>query len=693
MREPHQTYAYWARTLSLTTTAMLPLASEIQAQVSGEPLEEIVVTATRTSQSVFNSASTISVIDESSLNHATVPTLAEILRDVPGVQVSDSGQPGLGRIRVRGEESRRTAILVNNQELSDHHEVGTPLTLHPAMVERIEVVRGSGSVLYGSRALSGVVNFLTRKGGTRPLQATVSAGYDSATRGYSGFASLYGNLSGFEYRLAGSGSDYQNRQTPVGEMENTAFDNSNVYFYGGKGFGDHRLEYTFEDYRSSSNTYVEEEVKTTFPLTDFYVETPKRDRRKHALFYQWDPDNAWLKRFAANGFYQQGDRHFYTRTETAMFERDVNSYSTLDTRGALVQMDSQAIAGHNFIVGIQYLQDKIDQSRQVDTEAIIPPPPSGTVIIDDKASIDTWALFAQDEWEITNDLLLTAGLRHYQVEAELESSTRPGLAPGSLGDDDKTVGALGLSWGLNDNLRLRAHASQGYVYPSLLQLATGAYAGSSFVHPDPELKPETSVNYEIGMRYQGRATTLDTTVFYTTAENYIHHRPCTPADNCTGRRDRQYANIGESSAHGLELYYAYQHPDSGLQSYISVTWMQRRIDYASFSSWNSGVPALSGRTGLRWETPWGSHNNFWLDTYIRGESSSKLEEPDTVRSSVEHKSGWATVNSSMGVSFGSKGQYQFIVDLLNLGDKAYIPSAENLYGAERSIAARFNIDW
>ena len=142
-----------------------------ESLVAATELEELVVTASRMQQRIFDIPASLSVINEQDLARATVPSLAEMMRDVPGVQVTDSGQPGLGRIRIRGEESRRTAILVNSQEITDHYEVGTPLTLHPAMVERIEVMRGSGSVLYGSRALSGVVNFLTRKGGTEPLQA------------------------------------------------------------------------------------------------------------------------------------------------------------------------------------------------------------------------------------------------------------------------------------------------------------------------------------------------------------------------------------------------------------------------------------------------------------------------------------------------------------------------------------------
>ena len=136
----------------------------------GSLLEEVVVTGRRAPQIVMDSSASISVITETQLARSTASGLADVMRDVPGVQVTDAGQPGLKRIRIRGEESRRTAILIDGQEITDHWEVGTPLSLHPSMVERIEVMRGSGSVLYGPRALSGVVNFITRKGGNKPLQ-------------------------------------------------------------------------------------------------------------------------------------------------------------------------------------------------------------------------------------------------------------------------------------------------------------------------------------------------------------------------------------------------------------------------------------------------------------------------------------------------------------------------------------------
>lgn len=656
-------------------------------------LEEIVVTASRNRERVFDSPATLSVITGEELDRAIAPTLADMLRDVAGVQISDSGQPGMSRIRIRGEESRRTAVLVNSQEVTDHHEVGTPLSLHPAMVERIEVVRGSGAVLYGSRALSGVVNFLTRKGGTEPIQATVLGSYDSATEGYSGFASLYGNVEGYEYRIAGVNSDYDNRSTPEGTMENTSYDNNSLYFYTGKSFGEHRFEYTYEDYQASSHAYVEEEVKTSYPLTDFYLETPQRDRNKHGVFYQWAVENNWLNSLETNAYHQTSDRHFYTRTETVWYERDINSRDTLTTDGALLQLNFQPWGDHQLIAGVQYLYDDVDQTRHVDTVSWTPPTPTGVQVIRDEASITTWAAFAQDQWQINDQLTLTAGLRQYSVEGDLQYTDRTSLAVGNLDDDSELIGALGLVWDYSQDVRLRLNIAQGYVYPSLMQLATGAYAGSSFVNPDPGLQPETSINYETGIRMQQDGVLLDLTAFYTESDDYIGHQPCTAEDNCPGSRDRIYLNIGQSKAYGTELFIAYRNGPWGVQPYANLTWMKRRNDFDAFSTWDSGVPEIAGRVGLRWQGPIGRIPVAWGDLYLRGESNSDLEEPGTVRSVLEEKAGWGTINITSGVELGSDGQYQLGLDLLNLTDKSYIASTENLYGAERSVAVKLTMNW
>ncbi len=663
----------------------------VQAAPVG-PLEELVITASRYQERVFDSNASLSVIDETTINHSTAYALADLLRDVPGVQVTDSGQPGMKRIRMRGEESRRTAILVNSMELTDHYEVGTPLSLHPAMVERIEVIRGSGSVLYGSRALSGVVNFLTRKGGTEPLQATVSGSYDSATEGYTGFASVFGNVDGFEYRLAYADSDHDDRRTPQGTIENTSFDSDNTYLYAGKNFGSHRLEYNYEDYNSSSDIFVEEAVRTSFPLTDFQLSTPQRDRERHSLSYTNELDSDWLENVKINAFYQDSDRKFNTKTDTIWYEREIKSDSQLTTTGALLQLESEAFENHHLIAGLQYLNDDVDQTRHVDTFSWTPTTPSGIEVIRDKASIETWAMFVQDEWSLTDRLTLTVGVRQYAVDAELEDTDRGSLTPGGLDDDDELIGSAGLVFDYSDHVRLRANIAEGYVYPSLMQLATGAYAGSRYVNPTSDLNPEKSMNYELGLRLQNSGVVLDATAFYSESDDYIHHLPCTAEDACPRRRDRIYQNIGESKAHGVELYLQYQPDSMAFSPYVNLSWIKRRNDYAEFSTWDSGVPEISGSVGVRWQGQLGELQDMWADMFVRGETSSELKEPGSSRTVVEDKSSWGTLNLAGGVSFGQRQQYQLSLELHNLTDESYITSAENLYGAERSVSMKFTVE-
>lgn len=682
------------------STAILALLTSLPAiaqTYTGAGLEEVFVTASRYQQKLQESPASLSLIDEGALLRTTAFGAADLLRDIAGLQVTDSGQAGLKRIRIRGEESRRTAILVDSLELTDPYEVGTPLTLDPAMLERVEIIRGSGSVLYGSRALSGVVNFITRKGGTEPVQATVSASYDGASSGWGGFASVYGNLDGLEYRLAYSERDHEERQTPKGAIENTRFDNRGLSVYLGKAIANSFVEYRFDDYEASAEIFVEEQVRTSFPLTDFGLNTPRRDRFRHAFSFRKEGNSAgpagWLNEMSFDVFYQESDRLFLTQTDNIWYERDIRSESTLFSTGAILQLDMQPAQDHRVIAGLQYLGDEVEQERLVDTFSWTPTTPSGIELIYDEASINTWAVFVQDEWQATSQLRITAGLRQYYVEGELEKTNRSSLNAGDLDDDAELIGSLAAVYEMSDHVHLRALAAQGYVYPSLLQLATGAYAGSSYVNPAVDLKPETSDNLEIGLRWENGGVALDITGFYSTSDDYISQLPCTPEDMCPGRRDRLYQNVGKSRAHGIEWQAQYSSTNTGLSPYVNLTWMKRRNEFADFSTWDTGVPELAGIIGLRWEGEDAHGVSFWTDTYVRGETASELMEPGSSRTVVENRSSWVTLNIAGGLQFGADHQFNIVLELQNLANESYVTSGENLLSAQRSASVKFTADF
>ncbi|PLW68600.1 TonB-dependent receptor plug domain-containing protein [Pseudohalioglobus lutimaris] len=671
----------------LAPTLMLVAQDSAGGPVGTQELEEVVVTASRVEERLLNSSASLTVLTTEDLSRMTGSGVADFLRDVPGLQVSDSGQAGLKRIRIRGEDSRRSAILVDSHELADHSEVGTPLTIHPDMISRIEVLRGSGSVLYGSKALSGVTNLMTLKGGTAPLQATVKGGYDGTTGGDSFFASVHGNVDGWSYRLAGADSDHGLRRTPDGRVDNTAFENQGYYGFLEKSAGNHTLALTWDRYESSSEIFVEESVRTTFPVTDLKLSTPQRDRERFAVDYHWEPGAYALDRLTVTGFVQDSLRNFVTETATVFFQRDIDTQSTLRSDGLLVQADWLPLGDHSLISGLQYSNDDVDQTRQVDTFSWTPAAVTGIERIEDEAHIRTLALFLQDRWTVSERLTATAGVRYYQVDGELDESDRPGLSAGSLDSDSHLIASAGLSWTLQGGSVLRANVSEGYLYPSLMQLATGAYAGSSFINPQSDLTAETSVNYELGWRLMSDQWTVDTAAFYADSEDYIDHVFCTEVDECLGFNDKIYRNIGSSKAYGVELYLAWQDQDQRLRPYLNLTWMQRQNDYGDFDTWKTGIPSLAGRAGLVLEPGLpGAWSSLWADLYLRGESASQLQEPGR-RGIVETtRSGWSTINAAVGMSLGES--VVLAVDLQNLLDRRYRESAENLLAPGRSASMK-----
>lgn len=662
-------------------------------------LEEIVVTGTRTQKSILHSPVSLSLLTSEQIDRVNADNVADLLRNLPGISISDSGQAGLKRIRIRGEEARRMALLIDGQEFTDHREVGVPLLIDPGMIERIEVVRGPASVLYGAKALGGVVNIITKRGGTQPLQANLSTSFDTSTNGFHNLASLYGDVNDFYYRISLSNSNQHDRETPEGEIENTSYDSNSIAINLGRSFaatgiaskllGDQSIDLVYENFESDSDVFVEPRVRFTPPFLDFAIDSPQRDREKLGVFYQFSPDNDYLVEGKVNAFRQVSDRQFNTFTSLFFgFQQDSAIFTTskLTSDGGVAQLDWQLGMDHYLITGIQYNRDRVKQSRHREVQINQGAPTLEDV--DDRSSMTTWAVFLQDEWQLAENWDLTAGVRGYFVDGSLDATTRSDLPTGDL-KDDHVIGSVALLYSGFGNTTLRATFSQGYLYPSLLQLAMGAYAGSRYVNPNLELNPEMSDTFELGVRHQGSQWTLDATAFYTAAENYIDHLFCSTEDQCLGSRDKKYKNISEAESYGFELDLQYQPMDSNLASYANIGWYHRTNDFENFRTSDSGIPAIQGRVGFRWHRGFAA-NEIWTDVHVRFESGSELEEPGSSVIVREENSGWGSLDANIGFNFGK--HYSVTMNLVNLMDKKFSTSTENLLAAGRSVRIKLGIE-
>ncbi|WP_198012303.1 TonB-dependent receptor [Desulfosarcina sp. BuS5] len=365
-------------------------------------------------------------------------------------------------------------------------------------------------------------------------------------------------------------------------------------------------------------------------------------------------------------------------------ELRITTQNDQDAYGGTLQLDWIPLEKHYLITGLDVVLDYLDaDQRQFDTTTTSFPFPVTTVtddLFNDEANMKTYALYAQDEWNIINDFVLTAGLRYTWVDSELEETNDPGLTEESS-DDTNLTGSLGLVYSGIDNLALRTLYSQGYRYPNLLQLFIGTVHGSSdptFANPD--LDPETSDNFEVGVRFDNKEFLLDLTGFYSSADDYITTVVVTGGD--------KYDNVDEATTYGVEMLAQYTFESVGITPYINGTWIRRKFETDAGPTKDTGLPDLNGRFGLRYEKNLEIIPALWGDLFVR--AASDADKEDLSDGTVEHFDGWGTLNLALGVDLGKRSQYKLSLELNNLLDKEYTHATESLMAAERHVVVKLS---
>ncbi|MBN8969025.1 MAG: TonB-dependent receptor [Rhizobiales bacterium] len=703
-RSPASRTVLKATTLALfLSTAPAALDAAYAQQGNSNWLDEITVVGTRTEVSVQDNPASVSVIDQEKLQRQAPESIAEMLRDVPGVEVIDSSAAGMKRIRIRGESSRRVTILVDGQEITDHSTYGTPILVDPSNVERIDVVRGPASVLYGAKAIGGVVNIITKRGADKPIQLETGGAYYSGTAGWQGWAAVSGTLDKFDYRLSGAMSDHGDRRVPVGQytstgtLDGTSFSNDNLSAHLGYKFGEngnHYIALKAEQHRLKTESWTDP-ATLTYPITDFKIDLPKRDLRKVGVYYDGTDLSPVVRKVHIDAYHQTVDRLF--RNDVVMkplANTTVGVVSTSDDTntnyGGTAQVDLQFHPDHYTIVGVNYLTDNLLTAKTSTTSSKIGAAPlriTPSSSFDD-ASINTFSTFVQDQWSFAEHFKLIAGMRYYHTETVLDRTTTAARAGLGTDNDDRVVTSAGITYTGIANTTLRTMYSEGYITPTLLQLFTDSSAGRGVLtYGNPNLAPETSRNVEVGARYNAGGLVLDTAVFYTKAKDYITSVPCTAGAGCpTGAPVANfiYANADGADTYGLEAIAQYTIPNTHLTPYATGAWMRRKLEFKTWSTYDSDTPALAGRLGMRWEGHM-AEAPVWTDLFVRASSGVKLASMDSGVLSVRSLSSWGTLNFAFGGSFGEGGRLRLGVQFNNILNQEYRSTFDELPGIGRSV--------
>ena len=619
-----------------------PVLAEASAPAAAEAvdLDTVVVTAAGYEQKLVDAPASISVISQADLRQRRYSNLAQALADVEGIDINQgTGKTGGLNISIRGMPSAYTLVLIDGRRQNNSGDITpngfgeTSNSFMPPMsaIERIEVIRGPMSTLYGSDAMGGVVNIITRKvaqtwGASVGINHTLQEHGDYGhTRGMNVYAN--GPLARDLLGLAVRGSWFDR-----GPSELEFADGSNVSRRGaaateGRNYNlGTRLTFTPHQYHELSLDL--ERGRQTYNNDDCQLGTldgwsgnavagctsPSVQAAGYAQELRFNRDQVVLAHRARLGQAVLDSSLTHKATETVGrtvpgrigtawtgfpgivggAPRTLESTDLVfDTR--LVMPLAQA---HTFSVGAQWLDAEV-----VDGLAT------------EEFSKKSWSLFAEDEWRLRENLGLTFGGRYEDHEA-----FGGHFSPRAY-----------LVWNASGNWTVKGGVSEGYRVPTVNQLHDGINGasgqGTIITIGSPDLKPETSTNAEIGVYFDNLAGfNANLTVFRTDYDDMISGG--TPIPNCwsatrpglpgcmdlgngfTQDSFAQSINIDRAQSRGAELAARWQFHDSWSVS-GNYTW----TDTEQKSGVDAGAPVTNqarhiANAKLYWEPS--ERFNFFL---------------------------------------------------------------------------------
>lgn len=498
---------------SVTQEAKLDERSQEDREVKGEKklsfiLEEIMVTATRTAREAFDTPRSVTTVTEEELERKNPLSVVDSLADRVGIfiekRTNTTGDPIM-----RGLAGYNLLTLIDGNTLTTMWGEGGNgaddmyAKIDAGNIERIEVIRGPASVLYGTNALGGVINFITRSSpfgfteeghvyGGRTRLTYASAWDEFRFRG-----EVYGATPTLRYILGASFFDANDVTggRGLGELKPTGGEGKNWDFKGEFLVGDEQtlelavqsvhLTHTRRYYRATQDNFNDRVgVALTYRNS---LESPIWDSMEWKAYYQYKKDR---RRFF--------DLNWRGEAITKTFASDL-------------QMNSFLGDDHLLTWGLHYEWD-IGESPD-DEQFTIQDRNLGTVYKDGPDSYwHNLGFFLQDEWELAHNLDLIAGLRYdaffFRTFVDDEYEANPNFPAGYDPNWDEIrnkksapSGGLGLLYHLTQNVNLMASYSRGFRLNApkfgVVQVADGIQV------PGPLLDPTTADNWEWGfkMRY------------------------------------------------------------------------------------------------------------------------------------------------------------------------------------------------
>lgn len=692
----------------------------VQDALGGETL----VTAPRATPAQTKSAADVVVVTSEELLRTGERSLPRALAKAAGPSVwMQETNTGGGSPMLRGLIGPHVLIVIDGVRLNDSTTRLGPNqslnTIDPAIVERIEVIKGPSSVLYGSDAVGGAILIWTKRraagsanlrGVAGGFQGGLDTSYESASNG--GRVSLELSDAGARdgFLAIGSVEQWNELRTGDGEVDFTGYDGHALF-----GSWDHAFD-THRQIRLSARLRRDTDVPRTDRLITGFGQTQPSNivfdfvRQENAgvtLAFDDDESGALADRMQARVFlrHTREDRDIRaTGSSTLRDESDV-------VQGYGVGVDWTKTAGdaHLLTWGLDFERDDVLESERIDVNvntSVETPRPGSFAPNSHYASA---GVFVQDEILAFDPFDVTLGLRYSYFDFSYnEFTATPAGGPEEDGDFDALTASLQVARDLCPELRLTGTLAQGFRAPHLDDLARNAviFGGTELANPD--LDPEQSLTGEIALDYHSGAWSVAFGVYHTGISDFIGRRLVDVGDpGQSGDETYLRENVGRVAIYGAELTLRRR-----LGSIESPFAIETGVAYTRGRQYDgtinplSGIaefddvparriPPLNGLVSLIYEPLHTESALSWAEFQIVAAAEQDELNPEDLsdpRIDPDGTSGWVVLNLDVGGPLGAIGEdSRWSVGIHNILDEAYRVHGSGLDAPGFNVVA--GLDW
>ncbi|MDZ4779183.1 MAG: TonB-dependent receptor [Planctomycetia bacterium] len=668
--------------------------------LSGQLFEDL-SGVTRRPTNVFDDPSEVTIINRQQLDERMPQDMFQALEREVGVLMQRTAR-GQASPFLRGLTGQQLLILVDGIRLNNStFRTGANQysnTIDPGQVERIEVMRGPQSTLYGSDALGGAINIVTRS----------ASPFDGNYRGGS-FTEYFSTADTGSYSRGNVEGWVQNS----GVFAGASYLNLNDLDRGGD-LG--RQPFTGYDQYAGDVKYnylLSEDALVTVALQHFEQDDlPRSDRFPPFVFGPpvgaprptfFDPQqrdlaylrlqgvaySGWCDSYMLTASYarqKEGSREIRSATRTDIGEFEV------DTLGVSMVMTKDLDWLGALSYGTDFYHDDVDafKNRLNPVNGAITP---DIAQFPDDSYYDRFGVFTNWNVELTDRLTANTGVRYENIgvsSTPLISIDPPGAPPAVLVPTHISpsyqdwVGNVGLTYALTERWNLVGSISEGFRAPNLDDLvATNTLVQQNGQDiPSISLDPEHSINYEVGMKWDYRKWHSQAFVFWTELEDNILR---TPVATGLFQRDNR-----DSYLNGVEWYGEYLlTPRWSVYGNFAYTYgKDLELDIPL-----SRIPPMQGIAGLRWRD---QQHRSWFDVYtwlVDEQDRLNFQDLTDARIPVGGTPGYQTFNIRAGRTLGRCDNHRVSLTLENIFDQAYRVHGSGVDGPGFNAICGYELHW